>query len=154
MRLPQRKPQRLKNYDYSLNGYYFITICTHNKQHLFGKILGDQMLLNELGKIVEQELIQIPGRFTNVNLDKFVVMPNHVHIIMVIEYVAIAVNCHTGPQQSRPAQQSKPAERSRPFPTLSKIIGLYKSVVTRRMRALQGEMTVWQKSYYDHIIRT
>lgn len=148
MRLPQRKPQRLKNYDYSLNGYYFITICTHNKQHLFGKILDGQMLLNEYGKIGEQELMQIPGRFANVSLDKFVVMPNHIHIIMVINYVATAANCQSGPQQSNPA------ERSRPFPTLPKIVGLYKSGAARRIRALHGEITVWQKSYYDHIIRT
>lgn len=95
MRLPQRKPQRLKNYDYSLNGYYFITICTHNRQHLFGKILDGQMLLNEYGIIVRQELKQIPGRFANAKLDKFVIMPNHVHIIMVVDYMAIAANCHS-----------------------------------------------------------
>jgi len=80
--------------------------------------------------------MQIPERFSNVYLDKFVVMPNHVHIIIVIDNV------------------DNQAERSRPFPTVSKIIGLYKSGVARCIHEMNKEITVWQKSYYDHVIRT
>ena len=136
MNLPDRKTQRLKNYDYSQKGYYFINICTHNKEHLFGKIMDGQVVLNKYGSIAQQELANIPMRYANVELNKFVVMPNHIHIILIVNDFGSLT------------------ERSRPFPTVPKIIGLYKSGVSRLIRELRAGVTVWQKSYYDHIIRT
>ena len=138
--LPQRKNIRLKGYDYSNAGYYFITICTHNRQPLFGSIDNGQMILNEYGQIAMQDLLLIPEGFINVKLDKFVVMPNHLHGIIAI----------TGDEIG----QSE-AERSRPFPTavIPKIIGLYKSGIARKIHELDPGIIVWQKSYHDHIIR-
>lgn len=142
----KRKNTRLKNYDYSQSGYYFITVCTYEKQHLFGKIIDNQIMLNEYGKIVHQELLQIPSRFSHVKLDKFVVMPNHIHIIIVI--VGNGLD-----HSAFPDNHVTQAERSRPFPTIPKILGLYKSGSARRIHELNNKITVWQKSYYDHIIR-
>lgn len=129
MNLPDRKATRLKGYDYSLPNYYFVTICVKNKSCLFGDIGG----LNEYGKIVELELLTISNHFDNVVIDKYVVMPNHVHAIIIIN--------------------SNGAERSRPFPTLSHIVGLYKSGVSRRIHKIDPQIEIWQKSFYDEIIR-
>jgi putative transposase len=168
LHLPKRKIQRLKNYDYSQNGYYFITICTHNRQYLFGEIMDGQMVLNEYGKIVQQELLQIPVRFFNVVLDKFVVMPNHIHIIIAIVGNGLDHSVNDQGTDNRNTYQNidnrntyqnidnrnTQTERSRPFPTIPKILGLYKSGAARIIHKMDMKIIVWQKSYHDHIIRT
>lgn len=90
--LPQRKNTRLKNYDYSQNGYYFVTICTHNRLCLFGQIVGAihespemaQMKLNKNGIIVKSMIENLSVRFPNIYIDNYIIMPNHIHIIIVI----------------------------------------------------------------------
>ena len=82
----QRKNIRLKGYDYSKPGLYFITICCHNREMLFGQIENGKMILNEYGKIVEQEWIKTPKIRNNVKLHEFTVMPNHFHAIIQITY--------------------------------------------------------------------
>lgn len=87
MNLPKRKPTRLKNYDYSQNGYYFITICTHNKECILSKIVGEGFPLPKLtkrGKIVEDAILSVNKKYPHVVLHKFVIMPNHIHIIFEI----------------------------------------------------------------------
>jgi REP element-mobilizing transposase RayT len=79
--LPQRKNIRLKGYDYSKEGYYFITICTKNRLNLFGSIFNGEMYLNDYGKIAENELLNISSHYDKIQIDKFVVMPNHIHMI-------------------------------------------------------------------------
>ena len=103
MDLPKRKPQRLRGFDYSKANYYFVTICTDERKDLFGEI-GK---LNELGNLAEKKLLEIEHYYENVFVDKYVIMPNHIHAIIVLN------NLKT--------------ERSRPFPTLSQVVGLYKS---------------------------
>ena len=122
--LSKRKLPRLSGWDYSAENYYFVTVCTHHKRCLFGSVCD----FSRLGKLAETELLRIPERFPGVRIDKYVVMPNHIHAIVVL-------GCDG-------------AERSRPLPTLSTVVGLYKSGVSR----LAGE-PIWQKSFYDHIIR-
>ena len=129
MDLPNRKRLRLVGYDYSSPNYYFITICTDQKRCIFGK----PTCLNDWGKLAESELLDIPNHFPGVMIDKYVIMPNHIHAIVVIKDVG--------------------EERSRPFPTLSTIMGLYKSGVSRKIRALSPGAVIWQKSFYDHVIR-
>lgn len=124
MSLPVRKSPRLRSFDYTSENYYFVTICTRDKRCLFGN--GAELTL--LGTLAETELLRIPEHFPGVRIDKHVIMPNHIHAIVVL-------GCDG-------------AERSRPLPTLSTIVGLYKSGVSR----LAGK-PVWQKSFYDHIIR-
>ena len=78
-----RKLNRLKNYDYSFNGYYFITICTHDRQEIFGNIENNRMIINQSGEIVKQVWHQIPDHFQNIELDEFIVMPNHISSIIL-----------------------------------------------------------------------
>lgn len=82
--LPQRKSPRLQGYDYSQSGAYFITICTHQRQQLFGKICEDEMILNNAGKIACEHWQAIPEHYPDIELDVFVVMPNHMHGIVCI----------------------------------------------------------------------
>lgn len=80
-----RQSIRLQGFDYSQEGSYFITICTLGHQPLFGEIIMDEMVLNPIGKIVNDQWIQLPARFNGIQLDAFVVMPNHIHGIISIE---------------------------------------------------------------------
>ena len=110
-KLPIRKNIRLKDYDYSQGGYYFVTVCTKDRLNLFGDIINGEIQLNEVGMIAESELLKIESRYDNVRIDKYVVMPNHVHMIIVIDS----------------------AERINPFPTgidIPNIVGKYKAGVT------------------------
>ena len=83
--LPQRKSIRLKHYDYALAGAYFVTICTADKRCIFGRIVGEEMQLNELGRIVDTCWRQIPEHFQSVELDEFIIMPNHLHGIIILQ---------------------------------------------------------------------
>lgn len=123
MQLPKRKQMRLPGYDYSSANYYFVTICTHEKSFVFGSV----DMINKLGSIAEKELLDIKNHFENVIVDKYVIMPNHIHAIVVIE--------------------------DGEAPTLSSVIGSYKSAVSKKIHEIIPEIAVWQKSFYDHIIR-
>ena len=80
-----RQTIRLKNYNYAANGYYFVTICTHEKQCYFGDVIDGEMHLSQIGKIARQYWLEIPQHSKYTYLDKFVIMPNHVHGIIVID---------------------------------------------------------------------
>lgn len=125
--LPQRKSPRLRGYDYSSAGGYFVTVCTHQHKHLFGAVKQDQMILNKVGNIAENCLLEIPKHYVDVEVDSFVVMPNHVHIVIfLIE------------------------EKT----SLSKILNTYKAAVTREIRRKSlSQAIIWQSSFHDHIIR-
>ena len=142
--LPQRKNPRLDGYDYSQDGMYFVTICTHKRNHLFGQIKNDVMKLNKKGVIARQEIESINSRWNSIYVDMFVVMPNHVHIIIMINFVGTAF-LQSGIAQIPDGQAS--------VPTLGTIIGNYKAGVTRLVHANEPECKVWQKQYHDHIIR-
>ncbi|HPY85682.1 MAG TPA: hypothetical protein PLS20_11700 [Ruminococcus flavefaciens] len=142
MDIPNRKDIRLKNYDYSRNGAYFVTICTHNRKYIFwknydtyrvGAAFGgphEKILLTEYGKIVKDELMRIPSIYTDVVfIPKFVIMPNHIHLIIVIN----SYN-EKGPPKAAP--------------TIGRIINMFKGAVSKK-----SGFRVWQKSFYDHIIR-
>ena len=121
-RFPSRKHPRLKEYDYSTPNYYFITICTWKKQCLFGAAGS----LNARGKIAEHGILQIEKHFPNVRVDHYVVMPNHVHLILDVQ------------------------RRGKPLP---QVIGQYKSFVTKEIRKTEIIQAVWQTSFHDHVIR-
>jgi REP element-mobilizing transposase RayT len=128
---PQRKSPRLQGYDYSQSGAYFVTICTHERQHLFGTIEDHSMILNDYGKIASERWYAIPGHYPDVELDAFVVMPNHVHGIL----------CLLGDDKG--------------FKTiLGRVINAYKGAVTAQIRKQHNSnVIVWQGRYHDHIIR-
>ncbi|MCX5920980.1 MAG: hypothetical protein NTW61_06665 [Candidatus Melainabacteria bacterium] len=83
--LRQRKPLRLQSYDYTQKSAYFITICTENRAYLFGDIVDDTMVLNDAGKMVESVWHEMPLYYSNILLDAFIIMPNHIHFIVFIE---------------------------------------------------------------------
>lgn len=80
-----RKSIRLKEYDYSRGGYYFVTILTHNRKFLFGQFVKGEMVFSEAGKVALNCLVEIPEHFKNAQLDYYCVMPNHIHLILIIE---------------------------------------------------------------------
>jgi len=88
--LPQRKLQRLKNYDYSQNGVYFITICTHSRQHLFGRIDNSKIFLNNAGKMVFEKFSEISEFYPDIIIGNFIVMPNHLYAILLIQHTGMA----------------------------------------------------------------
>jgi len=126
--LPKRKINRLQNYDYAQTGAYFVTICTKDTKWLFGSIDGGTMTLNKNGIIAESEMLKISSHFNYVDISNYVVMPNHVHLIVVI----------------MPAGAASGA----PTMTIGSIIRGYKSGVSRLMG-----FSPWQRNYHDHVIR-
>jgi putative transposase len=132
---PTRCSPRLKDYDYAQEGAYFVTICTYLREWRFGDIVESKLQLNGCGQIAAQQWVELSTHYPTIELDAFIVMPNHVHGIVVI--------------------QKRADFKSAPTP-LSEIIRGYKGLVTRRInecRRTPGEI-VWQRSYHDHIIRS
>ena len=119
-----RKSPRIPNYDYSTQNYYFITICTQNRKCIFGNV----SCLNQIGKIAEEHIRLISSHYQDVSVEKYVVMPNHIHRILEL-------NCN--------GQYN-----------VQQIIGQYKSGVSREVGRLFPDVEVWQRSFHDNGIRT
>ena len=134
-----RKSIRLRGYDYSQAGLYFITICTHERLPLFGEIVDEKMIQNEMGMMAEKCWYAIPNHFPRVMLDAFIVMPNHVHGI-----ITVGENNHL-PLQSKPKHGT-----SR---TIGSIVRGFKIGVTKWFRSNTDVHVVWQRNYYEHILR-
>lgn len=132
----QRKANRIKDYDYSQRGAYFVTICTQGRKKILSDIVGDGFPVPKVcGKIAEEIIKEISKKYPNVNVDKYVIMPDHIHMLLIIQ------NTEQG--------------TGNPSPTLGNVIGWYKYQATRRINLLldtPGER-VFQRSYYDHVIR-
>ncbi|MBR5155192.1 MAG: transposase [Clostridia bacterium] len=133
MKLPKRKPTRLKGYDYSTPGAYFITICVKDRKQLLSKIVEDdafivsQNNLSEIGLICDRYINNINIKYENVTVDKYVIMPNHIHLIIFLHGTMRA---------------------SSPTKNIETIIRSFKTMVTKEI----GN-SIWQRSYHDHIIR-
>ena len=126
--LPQRKHPRWKSYDYSRNGAYFITICTHGRAKILSDVVGRglapaEIRLSKIGEIVEKELFALEQRYDYVNIGPFVVMPNHIHVIFVFR------------------------------PTVMDVVCSFKSLVVRECRKIGFTGSLFQTSFHDHIIR-
>lgn len=138
-KLPNRKPTRLKEYNYSNHGYYFITICTKGNRRLFGEITDSRIILNQFGKIIEECWQDLPNHYPNCELDYYVIMADHFHGILVLD---------------------NRRERSKTLPYkkhygLSEIIRGFKSFSARKINNIldSKERFHWQRSFYDRIIR-
>jgi len=139
-----RRSIRLKGYDYSSLGGYFVTICAKNRRCLFGNIMNDRMVLNDAGMAAERCLRQIPEHYPDAIIGEHIIMPNHVHIIIMI-------NNNVGANNYSPLQKEKRScGTSR---TIGAIIRGYKIGVTKWMRKNMHIHDVWQRNYYEHIIR-
>jgi len=145
----RRRSIRLQGYDYTQPGAYFVTICTHGHEHLFGDVMDGTMRLNAYGEIVQDEWFKTAHIRTNVMLhpDEFVVMPNHVHGIIWIVDDPVGARRRRAPTMER---FGKPVSGS--IPT---IVRAFKSAVARRINRMRGTSggPVWQRNYYEHIIR-
>jgi REP element-mobilizing transposase RayT len=142
-----RRSTRLQGYDYTQNGGYFVTICTAQRECLFGHISAEgEMIQNPIGAIVEEEWLRSAELRSQIILDTFVVMPNHFHaIVMIIDDQKV--------QSSTLLQSQKGL--SRPAKSLGSMIAGFKSVVTKRVNVLRDTpyAPLWQNNYYDKIIR-
>lgn len=154
-----RQSIRLKGYDYSRPGFYFITICTQNSTHIFGDVVDAKMVLNEFGKIAWNEWFNTECIRDNVLLDAFVVMPNHIHGIIEIFDVynqSVGVFRDT-PLRDRTINDNAiyHAKFESPSNNLGAIVRGYKSAVTKRINQISQTpgTKIWQRNYYDHIIR-
>jgi len=141
-----RRSIRLRGYDYSRPGAYFITICTQDRACLFGEIVDGKIRMNDAGKIVHDEWLRTADIRPNVELDAFVVMPNHLHGIIVLH------PDRRGTLQRAPTVEQFGKPTSNTIPT---IVRLFKSAVTKRINEHRGTpgARVWQRNYYEHIIR-
>ena len=137
--LPVRKHRRLKNYDYNSDGAYFITMCVEGRHEMLGQIVERDAFgapfveLSEYGKIICQEIEETHLHYKNVIIEKFVVMPNHVHMIIAIENI----HGNVAPRASRPTSALIP-----------NVIGVMKRKTNKKFG-----FSIWQDSYHDHIIR-
>jgi len=170
---------RLKNWDYRTNAMYFVTICTKNREHYFGEIEQGEMILSDIGKLCEEFLNKIPEHFPFVLIDESVVMPNHVHAIVVIDNpVSVATvetlhatslqsNAQQSNAQQSNAQQSNTQQSNAPTDitkntamasispksgSLSTILRSFKSAVTKDAHFIHADFE-WQTRFHDHIIR-
>ena len=157
-----RRSIRLKGYDYSQAGLYFITICCQDRACRFGEIVGAgftpaQMVMNEYGNIAYNEWAILPERFTNFELDVFQIMPNHMHGIIVLKDVVGAG--FTPAQIGQPLNTSGQPQGIAPTgATVFDIVGAYKSLaangcleIYKSKNEMMGKL--WQRNYYEHIIR-
>ena len=132
--LPKRKELRIREYDYSAPGVYFVTICTANRENVLWETVGADNIrlqdipLSAIGKVVEQGVLQIPEHYENVRVDKFCIMSDHVHLILRIE--------------------SDENGRMISAPTVSTVVGSMKRWVSKQIGR-----SIWQKSFYEHGIR-
>ena len=145
----QRRSLRLKEYDYSRGGAYFITICTYNRECVLGNVADEEMILNQSGNIVLACWNSLLERYDNIELDKFVVMPNHVHgIIKIIDHVGAI---HELPLQTANTNQKTKRRRM----LIPKIVGYFKMNSSKQINTIRNStgIPVWQRNYYEHIIR-
>ena len=133
--MPQRKHPRLEHYDYSTAGAYYITICTHNRRYLLSHIVGQglgpaKIQYTPYGKIANEQLLLLENRYPSLKIDQYVIMPNHIHVIFLLEAAGAS---------SRP--------------TITDIICAYKSLTTRECKKTHPIDKLFQTSFYEHVIR-
>lgn len=140
-RVHHRRSIRLKGYDYAQAGAYFVTICARGRECLFGEVADGEMRLSAWGAIVARCWDDLPGHYATVELDAFAVMPNHVHGIIVL----------TGPTAGGTTDSLDKTRHALP-----EIVRAFKAFSARRINEARGMVgtPVWQRGYYEHIIRT
>jgi len=146
-----RRSIRLAGYDYTQPGAYFVTICTHQREWLLGEVVDGKVVLSEFGRIAHDEWWASSRIRREIELDAFVVMPNHIHgIVWIVADDPVEAEAH-----GRVGAHGR-APLRRPPKSLGSFIAGYKSVVTKRINQMRGTpgVPVWQRNYWEHIIRT
>ncbi len=163
-----RNSIRLKGYDYSRAGLYFITVCAKDKQHLFGSVPNAEMVLNIFGQIANDHWAKLPERFSNMELDVFQIMPNHMHAIILLTDYQVGAGLAPALDDGQTARDNGDRAGTSPAPTgpttsnaIGNIVGAYKSLVANECLEIfkqnhPGEIMgkIWQRNYHEHIIRT
>ncbi|OAV75641.1 Transposase [Bacteroidales bacterium Barb7] len=166
-----RRSIRLKGYDYSQAGLYFVTICVENRECLLGEILDDEMILNDAGKMVETEWLNLRNRYPNVELHEFITMPNHFHgILEITATVGASLVDAPNNREKRATTRVAPTVPTTPTTittgttihdkTIGDMMDAFKSITTvkyihgvKNMRWQPFNGKIWQRNYYEHIIR-
>lgn len=150
-----RRSVRLKDYDYSQDGAYFVTVCVQNRVCLFGEIVDGVMCLNDAGKMVEQWWMELNNKFPDIETDTFTVMPNHFHGIIMIVGAALC-----GRPDFTEGNQDKEGQPHRVAPTLGTIMDWFKTMTTNEyIRHVKQDNwlpfpgKLWQRNYHERIIR-
>ena len=147
-----RRSIRLDGYDYTESGAYFVTICTQDHLCLFGEMVNGSMRLNAAGQIVQHAWCHLPNHYPHVELDAFVVMPNHVHMVVMLTQGNELVGAGLKPAL---VHGSAPTSGAPKRHGLAEIVRAFKTFSSRRInerRGFQGT-PLWQRNYYEHIIR-
>jgi REP element-mobilizing transposase RayT len=155
----RRRSIRLPGYDYAQPGAYFVTICTHERRHLFGRIADGAVHLSRLGETIQSEWLACGNATGGIELDEFIVMPNHIHAILVLT-IDRATGCVAGIEHTgRATRWVAPTERRPRGPAAGSVgamIGQFKSRATKRVLR-EGDLArspLWQRNYYEHVIRS
>ncbi|PIP15271.1 hypothetical protein CO006_03220 [Candidatus Roizmanbacteria bacterium CG_4_8_14_3_um_filter_35_14] len=144
----------VKNFDYSSAGWYFITICIKNRQEYFGNIINNRMNLNKYGEIVNKYWLEIKNKFKNITLDIYQIMPNHIHGIIVIKQKNIVgVSFMKSEMRMKISKSNRHMGLMNQTPTIGLIIRYFKSKCTFEIHKYGLNNNLWQRNYYDHIIR-
>ncbi len=154
-----RKSLRLKDYDYSQEGHYFITIVAQNRAHLFGEIVEGDMVLNEAGVMIEKWYMKLEEKFKNICNHEMVIMPNHIHFIIEIVGADPCVRPNVNAEMLD--TQSKRADtRVRPYYGVGDVIQWFKTMTTNEYIKMVKNGTlppfnkrIWQRNYYEHVVR-
>lgn len=136
-----RRSIRLPGFDYSQNGYYFVTICVQNREMMLGQIDHGNMIFSALGQQIHSDWLWLFNRYVYVKYDEYIIMPNHIHTIMIIDH------CRGGSRTAPTPQHTiKP---------IGRIIGAFKTISTKHVHdeKLLQQPRLWQRNYYEHIIR-
>lgn len=141
-----RRSIRLKGYDYSRNGAYFLTICVNNFESLLGEIQNGEMILNQYGEIVKEIWEDLPNRVSDIDLDEYVIMPNHFHAILIIDKSWDSTKVYE--------ELDVYDEKDRRKMILPKVVGRFKMLTAKAINQIREiEGSFWQRNYYEHIIR-
>lgn len=156
-----RRSIRLKGYDYAQAGAYFVTICTQNRECLFGDVVDGEMRSNDAGCMIQKWWHESAEKFKNIELDEFVIMPNHFHGIIMIVGAALCGRPEINAQPPTTGYTTGTGQPQRVAPTLGNIIDWFKTMTTNEyIRNVRQENwppfngKLWQRNYYEHIIRS
>ena len=140
MRFKEKKQYRLPYYNYASSGLYFVTICAKNREIIFGDISNGVMKLSKNGSLILECLNNLPKKLSYLLIDEFVIMPNHIHVIFVIN----------NPDEKREIDKKKFQIKKK---SLSLVVRNFKSTVTLLSRKIESDVEIWQSRFYDRIIR-
>ena len=142
-----RRSVRLPRYDYSQPGFYFVTVCTRNRECLFGRLENGEMWLSDIGHVVAESWKWLVDRYSYVTLDQWILMPNHLHGIIRI------ADDRRGGSRTAPTRYSHGETKQK---ALGSLIGAFKTVSTKKINQMRNApgSTVWQRNYYEHVVRS